>query len=60
MLPSFITNLLWGSREETGYSHLPSDEDYFIAEQHDDWVLITEQGRLVTDYYYVNKAKHTR
>ena len=58
MFPSFITNLFWGRNEEQGYTQLPSDEGYFITEQRDDWVLISEQGERIRKDKYVNKTKY--
>lgn len=43
MLPTFIKSFLWGSEEEEQYS-LANDEQEFITELTEDWLLISEQG----------------
>lgn len=48
MLPSFIKSFLWGNEleEEEQYSPV-HDEEPFITEQRDDWLLISEQGTVL-------------
>ena len=44
MLPTFIKSILWGSEEE---QVIPvTEEKQFVAEQREDWVLISEQGEV--------------
>ena len=46
MLPSFIKTFLWGDElEEERYSPVHEDE-HFVTEQQDDWLLISEQGTV--------------
>ena len=45
MLSSFIKSLLWGNEEE---HCIPiENEEQFVTEQRDDWLLVSEQGKVL-------------
>ena len=43
MLPSFVRSFFWGSEEEHCFP--VTNEERFVTEQRDDWLLISEQGK---------------
>lgn len=43
MLPSFIRSFLWGSEE---HCFPVTNEEHFVTEQQDDWLLISEQDTI--------------
>lgn len=48
MLPSFIRSFLWGSEE---HCFPVTNEEHFVTEQQDDWLLISEQGKGIKEMY---------
>ena len=48
MLPTFLKSILWGSEEEQVIPE--TEEKQFVAEQREDWVLISEQGEAYYGY----------